>query len=259
MDKNVKVKARAFTLIELLVVISIIALLLSILMPALSKVKGQAKDLVCKAQLHDWGVAFACYGAENNDAVCSAVSMLNGIPVTWDQSLKPYYVNDNIRLCPSAPRVTPDAIEVVTDECFLGTQFGAWDIYGSKGSYGMNGYATKPTELSEQTWSVDPAKCWGNLAVKNASKIPLLADCVWREVFVGVGDLPRPKEAITSEGQLGAFGRINLCLIRRHSKATVNVVFLDSSVQKVYLPDMFHLSWSRDYKKKDVTISWLNR
>ncbi len=46
-----------FTLIELLVVVSIIALLVSILLPALSKAREQAKKAVCGTQLHQIGLA----------------------------------------------------------------------------------------------------------------------------------------------------------------------------------------------------------
>jgi len=60
-------KKKGFTLIELLVVISIIALLLSILMPSLQKVKQQARILVCKSNLHQLGVANVSYAADNND------------------------------------------------------------------------------------------------------------------------------------------------------------------------------------------------
>ena len=56
----------AFTLIELLVVISIIALLLSILMPGLSKAKAQAKKVVCGSNLKQWGLIFSTYLSEHD-------------------------------------------------------------------------------------------------------------------------------------------------------------------------------------------------
>lgn len=59
-------KKRAFTLVELLVVISIIALLVSILMPALGKARFQAKVLTCMTNLHQWGQIINLYAAENN-------------------------------------------------------------------------------------------------------------------------------------------------------------------------------------------------
>ena len=58
---------RAFTLIEMLVVVSIIALLIGILLPAVSKARSMARQTQSMAHLRQLGTAHASYGAEWND------------------------------------------------------------------------------------------------------------------------------------------------------------------------------------------------
>jgi len=61
-----------FTLIELLVVISIIALLISILLPALAGARRVAQRVRCLASLADVGKQFVQYGTDNNQAIPGA-------------------------------------------------------------------------------------------------------------------------------------------------------------------------------------------
>ena len=63
---------KAFTLIELLVVISIIALLVSILMPALNKARMQATSAVCLSNIKQLSTGWFMYAMENEDTIPKA-------------------------------------------------------------------------------------------------------------------------------------------------------------------------------------------
>jgi molybdate transport system regulatory protein len=58
-------KGRGFSLIEIIVVVSIIALLLALVMPALGRARALARQTVCQSRLRQWGLAFAAYAADN--------------------------------------------------------------------------------------------------------------------------------------------------------------------------------------------------
>lgn len=69
---------RGFTLIELLVVISIIALLLSILMPSLNKVKNNARSLVCQSNIRQLSLAWTAYTAANKGKIVGGCVGISG-------------------------------------------------------------------------------------------------------------------------------------------------------------------------------------
>lgn len=62
---------RGFTLIELLVVISIIAMLMSIMLPGLSNAREMGRRVVCLSNIRSLTQAWTMYSIENDDALCS--------------------------------------------------------------------------------------------------------------------------------------------------------------------------------------------
>src|SRR4030042_92235 len=82
-------RQRGFTLIELLVVIGIIALLMSILMPARRRVRREAKDLICQSNLKQCAAIFTMFPGDHNGYFPKGWAL--GAGDSRFGALRPYY------------------------------------------------------------------------------------------------------------------------------------------------------------------------
>jgi prepilin-type N-terminal cleavage/methylation domain-containing protein/prepilin-type processing-associated H-X9-DG protein len=101
--------ARGFTLIELLVVIAIIAILASMLLPALARAKERARGIKCISNMKQIGLSYLLYAEDHTDQCVTLYLFQNAPPgaffpgtVTWwIDLLRPYLQTTNIIGCPT--------------------------------------------------------------------------------------------------------------------------------------------------------------
>jgi len=96
-----KRRRTSFTLVELLVVISIIAILASLLLPALQKTRDKGKDISCKSNLKQIGGTYFLYIQDNNDWLPTTLSEAS-TRIPWYRAILPYVDSqkgDNVAAC----------------------------------------------------------------------------------------------------------------------------------------------------------------
>lgn len=250
-------KKRGFTLIELLVVIAIIALLLSILMPSLRKVKEVARQVVCSSNMKQLALGNLVYAAEYDDKVVLAMGSNNEM---WLTTILNYCDDPDIKMCPSVnkkptggmggasdPSIGPEGGQRARINSEDGSCYEYWKVQDINlvrhtSSYAMNGYAQYPENVR---WGNEEL-FFGKTTVRMAYNVPLIAPGVWRSGYPDSVD-----NASTSGDHLRRFVFI------RHGDRN-NISFIDGHVERVYLPDMGLLKWHREWVSKELDISWLS-
>jgi prepilin-type N-terminal cleavage/methylation domain-containing protein len=265
-------KRKGFTLIELLVVIAIIALLMGILMPALNRVRKQARLTACLARLKQWGLAFDLYCQDNNGYFFSGemqgstgtVSFtVNGVTRNrdvgsggfWRMAMYPYVKDTKMWVCPQA--VKPPPTGTIPTGNWTST---AWIADGDVGSYGLNGWmlniraAKQPSIRNSMTiWGRSdklgngPSRYWGEPVSQYANETPIFTGSWWVDFWPTEIDEP----PLTENGPRDVINVNEMirCCVDRHN-GFVGSAFADWTVRKVGIKELWTLKWNRAYNTR---------
>ncbi len=231
-------KLNAFTLIELLMVISIIALLIAILVPTFQKVRRQTRAVICQSNLRQWGTVLALYADENEGRlpILSSSTVLWFFRGSWVPEGDPNrpkvfqkVTTRGIACCPMAVKIRPGPATGVSGSLrsASGSNFEAWKITSPRppfrGSYGFN------------------VTAWPNRIdtyfSRGQANIPVILDSPEPD---GRHINTEPPPRWEREG-VKAIGFQTFC-INRHN-GHVNNLFLDWSVRRVGLKELWTLKW----------------
>ena len=246
-----------FTLVELLVVIAIIALLMSILMPALSRVRNQAQAVRGAANLKQWGLIFAMYTDENNGYFNEGwgfndhYGRSNELGL-WMNALRPYYKDEwDLFLCPTAKRVVLGSSDWGTFKAQPRTLQNRYPAPGEGAnkefifSYSINSWTNYMIKGRGSHRPVE--NFWKNAHnSRGGNNIPVFGDNTWHDAWPQVLDTPPPTSDAAGWGSFGTRDEMWQFCINRHG-GFVNLLFMDWTVRKVGLKELWTLKWHRSF------------
>jgi prepilin-type N-terminal cleavage/methylation domain-containing protein/prepilin-type processing-associated H-X9-DG protein len=257
----------AFTLVELLVVIGIVAILVALLLPAMSRARRHARSVVCLSNLRQLGMAFQMYTSRNKGKSSSY-----GDPDSyWPYVIEPELGgNKEVLLCPEAPehgRAQYYVNDTPIGSPRIGTAFLAWaqvvpentsgrSWFFMQSSYGMNSWVLRLRPSNLPNGDESTRDFFVSLPAKEADRVPIFADCTSSHAMPLHTD-PPPRNLVTPVPVSGDWGP-DVCgmhgvCMARHGRA-INVVFLDGHARRVPLEELWQLKWHRQFVPTRVTL-----
>jgi len=259
-------------LIELLVVIAIIALLMAIFLPALSRARKQAKAMVCQTHLRQWSLALAAYTEDHQGRFpatalgTDGIWLLRGGFLTGQDANEPqdsfhHFHTRDIACCPMATEPSGSGRESFGAggastfgsryevRGSHGSPFVAWEITTPappfRGSYGFNRLLFQGFHRSFLDTTHLRAG-WIDLDVQSLqgkADIPVLLDGMmpWSGPMIIANQRPPMRPDRGGNG-------INTFCMNRH-ETFVNTLFLDWSVRKVGLKELWTLKWHSEFDR----------
>ncbi len=252
---------RGFTLIELLVVISIIALLIAILMPALGKAREQARLITCVTNVRSLSQAYDLYLSNYDGKLLpyyEGGDFARKIQNLWLLQLQKIQkdVSDN-RFCPMAARANLTVDPVAKSQYYPKHKKEPWHWHGlnteyvADGSYGMNGWIYGPKYNESDL----PDHYKNSSEIKPAANVPRFFDCIWVDTWPSdnnsVNNLTSDPGLLETGSWDSMMGRI---WINRHAKKLA-MSFWDGHAEAIPLNTLWSLDWhKRFYKQLDITL-----
>ena len=257
-----------FTLTELLVVVGLIAVLISLLLPVLSRVRASANSAACLANLRQMTITWNVYLAEHKARFPEYLTITPAQPEVayrgyWLGILERYRVQGDALLCPAAPDPIPynqigykgagnvnyawngkfmsaSSVTRLNSAIFRVSSYGYNRRLSTEGigGYGVDGRATRISQ------------------VKNLTEVPVFFDSTMQDSKPANGSLQIPVQSPNDlRGDSMPVGAPDhwRFLIARHGRA-INVAFADGSARRVPLEEIYMLQWTSNWEKYSLHL-----